>query len=56
MACARTSKKLLEIMQSMRNSYRMNRLDLDYLGTFLTVIDCGSFTAAAERLALSQPA
>lgn len=43
-------------MQSMRDSYQMNRLDLDYLGTFLTVIDCGSFTAAAERLGLSQPA
>jgi DNA-binding transcriptional LysR family regulator len=31
-------------------------LNLDYLQTFVIVIECGSFTAAAERLRLTQPA
>jgi DNA-binding transcriptional LysR family regulator len=31
-------------------------LNLDYLQSFLIVIECGSFSAAAERLQLSQPA
>jgi DNA-binding transcriptional LysR family regulator len=31
-------------------------LNLDYLQSFLVVIECGSFSAAAERLQLSQPA
>jgi DNA-binding transcriptional LysR family regulator len=34
----------------------MKSLNLDYLQSFLIVIECGSFSAAAERLQLSQPA
>lgn len=34
----------------------MRGLNLDYLRTFLDVLDCGSFSAAAERLGLTQPA
>ena len=34
----------------------MKRLNLDYLQSFLVVIESGSFSAAAERLHLSQPA
>ena len=34
----------------------MHSLNLDYLRTFLDVIEFGSFSAAAERLNLSQPA
>ncbi|MBE0530955.1 MAG: LysR family transcriptional regulator [Rhodospirillales bacterium] len=34
----------------------MRSLDLDYLKTFVMVIEHGSFSAAAERLDLSQPA
>lgn len=34
----------------------MPRLNLDYLSTFVTVIERGSFSAAAERLGLTQPA
>ena len=34
----------------------MQRLNLDHLGTFLKVIECGSFSAAADRLRLTQPA
>ena len=34
----------------------MKRLNLDYLHSFLVVIESGSFSAAAERLHLSQPA
>lgn len=34
----------------------MRRLNLDQLHTFAEVIDAGSFSAAAERLGLSQPA
>ncbi|WGD49363.1 LysR family transcriptional regulator [Bradyrhizobium sp. CB1650] len=34
----------------------MKNLNLDYLQSFLIVIECGSFSAAAERLQLSQPA
>lgn len=31
-------------------------LNLDQLQTFVTVLDCGSFSAAAERLEITQPA
>ena len=34
----------------------MRSLNLDYLRTFVDVIELGSFSAAAERLNLSQPA
>lgn len=34
----------------------MQRLNLDQLGAFATVIELGSFSAAAERLQLTQPA
>jgi DNA-binding transcriptional LysR family regulator len=34
----------------------MKALNLDYLRTFLDVIELGSFSAAAERLSLTQPA
>jgi DNA-binding transcriptional LysR family regulator len=34
----------------------MRNINLDYLQSFLVVIECGSFSAAAERLQLSQPA
>lgn len=34
----------------------MNSLNLEHLKAFVAVIDCGSFSAAAERLSLSQPA
>ncbi|MFB9262625.1 LysR family transcriptional regulator [Bradyrhizobium erythrophlei] len=34
----------------------MKNLNLDYLQSFLVVIECGSFSAAAERLQLTQPA
>lgn len=34
----------------------MQSLNLDYLKTFVTVIEHGSFSAAAERLGLTQPA
>jgi DNA-binding transcriptional LysR family regulator len=34
----------------------MKTLNLDYLRTFLDVIELGSFSAAAERLTLTQPA
>ena len=34
----------------------MKTLNLDYLRTFLDVIELGSFSAAAERLSLTQPA
>ncbi|MBC8790804.1 MAG: LysR family transcriptional regulator [Tagaea sp. CACIAM 22H2] len=34
----------------------MKRLDLDLLRTFATVVERGSFTAAAERMGLTQPA
>jgi len=34
----------------------MKNLNLDYLESFRVVIACGSFSAAAERLQLSQPA
>ncbi|WP_183247522.1 LysR family transcriptional regulator [Bradyrhizobium sp. cir1] len=34
----------------------MKKLNLDYLQSFLVVIECGGFSAAAERLHLSQPA
>jgi DNA-binding transcriptional LysR family regulator len=34
----------------------MKHLNLDYLESFLAVIQCGSFSAAAERLQLTQPA
>lgn len=34
----------------------MKRLNLDHLDSFLAVIECGSFSAAAERLQLTQPA
>jgi DNA-binding transcriptional LysR family regulator len=34
----------------------MRGLNLDYLRTFLDVIELGSFSAAAERLSLTQPA
>ena len=34
----------------------MKKLNLDYLQSFLVVIESGSFSAAAERLHLSQPA
>ena len=34
----------------------MKTLNLDYLRTFLVVVEHGSFSAAAERLQLSQPA
>jgi DNA-binding transcriptional LysR family regulator len=34
----------------------MKSLNLDYLRTFLDVIELGSFSAAAERLSLTQPA
>ncbi|NRF68793.1 LysR family transcriptional regulator [Aquincola sp. S2] len=34
----------------------MHRLNLDHLHAFATVIEHGSFSAAAERLALTQPA
>ncbi len=34
----------------------MQSLNLDQLRTFVTVIDCGSFSAAAVRLGLTQPA
>jgi DNA-binding transcriptional LysR family regulator len=42
-------------MQSIRDALVKN-LNLDYLQTFVVVIECGSFSAAAERLQLSQPA
>jgi DNA-binding transcriptional LysR family regulator len=42
-------------MQSIRDAL-MKSLNLDYLQSFLIVIECGSFSAAAERLQLSQPA
>jgi len=34
----------------------MSRLSLDHLQTFAHVIELGSFSAAAQRLKLSQPA
>src|SRR5688500_9032028 len=34
----------------------MQGLNLDYLKAFVTVIEQGSFSAAAERLGLTQPA
>lgn len=34
----------------------MKRLNLDHLATFAAVAECGSFSAAAERLHLTQPA
>ncbi|WP_349508010.1 LysR family transcriptional regulator [Ensifer sesbaniae] len=34
----------------------MGALNLDYLRTFALVADLGSFSAAAERLGLTQPA
>jgi DNA-binding transcriptional LysR family regulator len=36
--------------------FGMRGLNLDYLRTFLDVIELGSFSAAAERLSLTQPA
>jgi DNA-binding transcriptional LysR family regulator len=37
-------------------SFAMQRLNLDQLGAFAAVIELGSFSAAAERLQLTQPA
>jgi DNA-binding transcriptional LysR family regulator len=34
----------------------MQRLNLDQLATFAKVVECGSFSAAAEKLGLTQPA
>jgi DNA-binding transcriptional LysR family regulator len=34
----------------------MKRLNLDQLSTFTKVVECGSFSAAAEKLGLTQPA
>jgi DNA-binding transcriptional LysR family regulator len=34
----------------------MKNMNLDYLESFIVVIECGSFSAAAERLRLTQPA
>lgn len=34
----------------------MKNLNLDYLESFAAVIDCGSFSAAAERMQVTQPA
>jgi DNA-binding transcriptional LysR family regulator len=34
----------------------MSALNLDYLKTFTLVAELGSFSAAAERLGLTQPA
>src|SRR5258705_1837541 len=42
-------------MRSIRKSL-MSRLSLDHLQTFAHVIELGSFSAAAQRLKLSQPA
>jgi hypothetical protein len=42
-------------MRSIRKSL-MSRLSLDHLQTFAHVIALGSFSAAAQRLKLSQPA
>src|SRR5712692_4468986 len=39
-----------------REHFGMRRLSLDHLQTFARVIDSGSFSAAAQRLELSQPA
>src|SRR6476660_7081508 len=42
-------------MQRIRDAL-MKTFNLDYLQSFLVVIECGGFSAAAERLQLSQPA
>src|SRR3954469_17534253 len=34
----------------------MHRLNLDQLAAFAKVVECGSFSAAAEKLVLTQPA
>lgn len=47
--------KLRPVIRSIRNPL-VNNLKLDYLQSFIIVIECGSFSAAAERLQLSQPA
>jgi DNA-binding transcriptional LysR family regulator len=39
-----------------KKNFEMQRLNLNHLQTFSQVIDCGSFSAAAERLGLTQPA
>lgn len=43
-------------MQSISYCWVMTRLNLDYLQTFVDVVNLGSFTAAAQRHQLSQPA
>ena len=44
------------VVYAKHKRYFMKNLNLDYLQSFLVVIDYGSFSAAAERLQLSQPA
>ncbi|WP_397448730.1 LysR family transcriptional regulator [Pseudomonas sp. NA-150] len=39
-----------------KKNFQMKRLNLNHLQTFAHVIACGSFSAAAERLNLTQPA
>jgi DNA-binding transcriptional LysR family regulator len=39
-----------------KENFEMRRLNLDHLETFAHVVDLGSFSAAASRLRLSQPA
>lgn len=39
-----------------KNFFEMKNLNLNYLKTFVTVVEYGSFSAAADRLRLTQPA
>ena len=47
--------KVCTVILSIRETL-MRSLNLDYLQTFLMVVEHGSFSAAAERLQLTQPA
>jgi DNA-binding transcriptional LysR family regulator len=46
----------LETYAKHENIFDMQRLNLDQLGTFVRVVETGSFSAAAEKLGLTQPA
>ena len=47
---------MLLISDTLDRHFDMKSLNLDYLKTFVTVIELGSFSAAADRLLLTQPA
>lgn len=60
MACILTHcrglMKICPLMQGMRKTLESRPLQLDWLRTFALVLETGGFSAAAERLGLTQPA